>query len=94
MSTIESNFGLNTGSIEKKVEATTISVHNAVFFVFNLQGVSFTEVSGKPLMVPDPVRRPTDLTSFTFRSVVSITMFDNHAPASFLSIEFSLRVFQ
>ena len=45
-------------------------------------------------MVPDPSSRHADLTYFIFFSIFSATAVDIHAPSSFLSLEFSLRLAQ
>ena len=92
MSTVTSYFGLNTGSAEREAEATSISIHNDVFLVSNLQGVEFSDPSGKPITLPDQIRRPADLSSFTFRSVVSAATVDIRTPISSLSLEFLLRL--
>ena len=92
MSTVASHFGLNTGSAEREAETTAMSIHNTSFLVSNLQSVGFSDVSVKPLTIPDPDRRPANLTYFLFRSVVSATTVDISAPASSLSLAFSLRL--
>ena len=69
MSTVVSYFGLNTESVEREAETTAIFIHNALFLVSNLQGVGVSGVSGKSITIPDPVRRPADLTYLTFPSI-------------------------
>ena len=92
MSTVTSYFGLNMGSTEREAETADINIRNDFFLVSNLQGVGFSDVSGKPLTIPDPVCRPADLTYFTFRSIVAAATVDIRAPASSLSLEFSLHL--
>ena len=64
-----SSFGLNMGSAEREAETTTIDISNNFFLVSNMQGVGFSDVSGKPITIPDPTRRPTDLTYLPFVSL-------------------------
>ena len=90
MSTIALYVGINVGSTEKEAVTTAIFNRNAFFLVFNLQGIDFSDVFGKTLTIPDPVRRPVDHTFFTFRSVVYDTTVDIRTPVSSLSLEFSL----
>ena len=92
MSTVASYFGLNIGSAKREAETAAIDIRNAFFLFSNLQGVDFSDVSGKPITIPDPVRCSADLTYFTFRFVVSAATVDIRAPASSLFLEFSLRL--
>ena len=92
MSTVASYYGLNTGFTEREAETAGINIRNNVFLVSSLQGVGFFDVSSKPLTISNPARRPADLTYFTFRSVVAAATVDIRAPASSLSLEFSLRL--
>ena len=92
MSTVVSYFGFNTGSAEREAKTTTISIRNAFPLVSNLQEVDFSNLSGKIITILNPACRPADLTYFTFRSVVSATSVNIHAPASSLSLEFYLRL--
>ena len=80
MSTVASNFGLNTGSAEWEVETTAIDIRNDFFRVSNMQGVGFPDVSGKPITIPDPTRCPENLTYFTFCSIVSILTACKYGP--------------
>ena len=50
------------------------------------------DTPGKSVKVPDPAQRPTDLASFTFRSVVSANLVYKRASDEHLSLEFSLRL--
>ena len=92
MSTVVSYFGFNTGSAEREAKTTTISIRNTFPLVSNLQEVDFSNLSGKIITILNPACRPADLTYFTFRSVVSATSVNIHAPASSLSLEFYLRL--
>ena len=92
MLTVTSYFGLNTGSAEREAEATFISIHNDFFLVSNLQGVEFSDPSGKPITLLDQIRRPADLAYFNFRSVVSAATIDIRTLISSLSLEFLLRL--
>ena len=92
MPAVSSYFGLNIGPAMREAESTAISIHNYYFLVSNFQGVGFSDVSGKPIKIPDPDRRPADLTYFTLRFAVSTVTVDIRALASSLSLEFSLRL--
>ena len=81
-------FGLNTRSIEREAEATTISIYNDFPLVSNLQDVGFSGNSSKHLTVPNPVRRPVDPTYFKFCSIVFAAMIDTYTPASSLTLDF------
>ena len=85
-----SSFGLNMGSAEREAETTTIDISNNFFLVSNMQGVGFSDVSGKPITIPDPTRRPTDLTYLPFVSLFplprSISALQHHFyPLMFLT---------
>ena len=92
MWTLASYFGLSTGSAEKKAETACIDIRNAFSLVSNVQGVEFSDVSGKPITILDPAHRFADLTYFTVRSDVSATTVDIYAPAPPLFLQFSLRL--
>ena len=66
MSTVASNFGLNTGSAEREAETAGIDIRNALSLVSNFQGVGFSDISGKPITIP-AARRPTPFTSNCMR---------------------------
>ena len=83
-------LGLNTGSAEWEVKTAGTDIRTAFSFVSNLQCVGFSDVSGKPITILDSDRRHADLTYFTFRSVVPTATVDIRAPASYLSLAFSL----
>ena len=83
LSTVTSSIGLNKESTKREAEATTISIHNACFLVSNLQGVNFSDASGKLFTVSDPAHHHVDLTYFNFRSVVLIATVDICAPELF-----------
>ena len=89
MSIVASHFGLNTGSAEREAATTVISIHNTSFLVSNLQSVGFSDVSVKPLTIPDPDRRPAILLTFyfvpSFLLPRSISAFQHHLyPLHFL----------
>ena len=94
MSTVASYFGLNTGSTEREAETADINIRNDFFLFSNLQGVDFSDVSGRPLTIPDPACCPADLTYLlTFLFVLSlplpqlISALPHHLyPLNFLSI--------
>ena len=67
-----------------------MDIRNAFSLVSYLQCVGFSDVSSKLITIPNPDRRPADLTYFTFRSVVSAARVDIRALASSLFLKFSL----
>ena len=82
MSAIASYFVLNTRSAEKEAEHTVTDIRNDFFLVSIPQGISFSEVSGKPITIQDLDRRSTNLTYFTIRLVIFATTVDICAPIS------------
>ena len=80
MSIVVSYLSLNTGSAERETESAVATIRSHFFLISNLQGVGFSDASGKPITIPDPENRPVDLTYFSFRSVVSAITVDAHAP--------------
>ena len=80
MSTVASYFGLNTASAERLADTTTIDIRYDFFLVSNLQSVGVCDISGKPITIPDPARRPANLSYFTFRFIVSTAMVDIRDP--------------
>lgn len=82
MSALASYFVLNTGSAEKETEPTVTDIRNDFSLVSNLQGISFSDVSGKPITIQDLDRRPTNLTYFTIRLVIFAATVDICAPIS------------
>ena len=92
MSTVASYFSLNMDSTEREAETAVVTIRSNLFLISNLQGVGFANTSGKHISIPDPEKRPADLTYFTFRSVVVAVDVDDCAPEITLSVEFSLRL--
>ena len=80
MTTIEYYFSTNMESSEREIDSTSTSNNEAFFNISNLQGVRFTDASGKPINIPDPARQPVNLIYFTFRYALSTTTVDNCAP--------------
>ena len=62
MTIIISYFILNTGSAEEKAETAVKTFRSNFFFISNLQGVGFIDASEKHITIPDPDKRPADLT--------------------------------
>ena len=60
--------------------------------ISNLQGVGFSDTSGRPIAILDLDNLSADFIYFTFRSVVSAIAVDTCAPDKTLSIEFLLRL--
>ena len=58
------------------------------FNISNLTGVAISDVSGRPIKLPDSDSRPADDTYFTFCSNVSTTTVDCHVPKKSLSLKF------
>ena len=94
MMTVAMYFGINTGSAEREVEVAVPSICKAFICVSNLQGVGFANVFGKPIQVPNFVHRPTDLTYFNFRSIVSTTVVDSRALDKVFFLEILLPLLQ
>ena len=80
ITTVSLYFSINTGSSERESAAAVVSIRSNFFLVTNLQEVGFTDTFGKPVNVPDPTQRPTDLTYFTFRAVVPVHLVNKRAP--------------
>lgn len=92
MTTVASYFFLNMGSTEREAEAAITCIRSDFFRVANLQGIGFADVSKKPIQVPDPDKRPADLTYFIFRFVVSAVATTKRTLDKYLSLEFSFRL--
>ena len=74
------------------METVVTCICTAFFRVSNLYGLSFANTFGKPIPVSHSAQRLADLTYLTFRSIVYANIVDDRAPATSLSIKFSLRL--
>ena len=88
MLTVASHFEWNTEFVDVVAEATTISIPNDVSLISNLKGIGSSDVSSKPITVLDPTHYSTDLTYFTFRTVVSAIVVDVPVLVSSLFLNF------
>ena len=88
MSIVASYLSLFAGSAEREAETAVATIRANLFQLSNLQGIGFTDASGKPIAIPNPDKRLADLNYLTFRSFVSAVVDDACAPNKTLLIKF------
>ena len=80
LDTVAAYFEINTGSAEREAEAAAQAISRSFFRVSNLIGVTFSDLSGNPIKIPDTDNHPADITYFTFCSNVTANTVDCRVP--------------
>ena len=79
MFTMELSLEFETGPMETEIKSSDLLVHRAIFLVNNLEGVEFTDIRNKIVLI-GPAKLAPGVTYFMFRSIVNGFTVDNYAP--------------